>query len=324
MLFPYLSMLFGQIDGDSKTPPETNVPPADAANSGGDQAFSIFGFDLERLTPQLVNYLAAAVGAVVLLLVAWIISGIVSRLIRKSLERTKFDDTLTRFFSRLAKWAVLLLAVLACLSIFGVETTSFAAVIGAAGLAIGLAFQGSLSNFASGVMLLVFRPFKVGDVVRVAGETGKVEEIELFTTTLDTPDNRRIIVPNSAVFGSTIENISHHPHRRADVNVGVDYDADVDAVRAVLEKAVQTVPDQMEDPAPAVVLQELGGSSVDWTVRVWAKAEHFWDVRQATVRAVKLALDEAGIGIPYPQMDVHLDHAPGAPTPPASGEVRRR
>jgi small conductance mechanosensitive channel len=144
-------------------------------------------------------------------------------------------------------------------------------------------------------------------VINVAGQLGTVNEIELFTTTIDTFDNRRIIIPNSAIFGSVIENISHHPRRRADVDVGVDYSADIDRTREVLERAAASVEGVLEDPAPAVILLGLGASSVDWSVRVWANSDKFGAVKQATTRAVKMALDEAGIGIPFPQMDVHLD-----------------
>jgi len=262
---------------------------------------------LKELMPKILECGASAVGALILLLVAWIVAGIANRLVRRSLAKAKFDETLTRFFAKFAWWLVLLTAVIGCLGIFGVETTSFAAVIGAAGLAIGLAFQGTLSNFASGVMLLAFRPFKVGDAVTVAGQTGKVDEIGVFTTTVDTFDNRRFIIPNSAVFGSTIENMTHHPVRRADVDVGVGYDADIDKTREVLERTATCVEGVLGEPAPAVLLLELGASSVNWSVRVWTNKDDFGAVKQATIRAVKMGLDEAGIDISFPQMDVHLD-----------------
>ncbi|MBW2263417.1 MAG: mechanosensitive ion channel family protein, partial [Deltaproteobacteria bacterium] len=184
---------------------------------------------------------------------------------------------------------------------------SFAALIAAAGLAVGLAFQGTLSNFAAGVMLLVFRPFKVGDLVTTAGNLGIVQEIELFTTELSTLDNRKIVVPNGSIFGSVIENLTHNDTRRVDVPVGVEYSADVDETRKVLEAMIPSIPAVLEDPAPQVFLAELGASSVDWQVRVWCKTEDYWDVYQATIRAAKMALDEAKLGIPFPQMDVHLD-----------------
>jgi small conductance mechanosensitive channel len=198
----------------------------------------------------LVDYGSRLVGVLVLLSIAWIVAGWIRRVVRQSLERAKFGATLTVFFSSMSRWLVLLLAVLASLGVFGVETTSFAAIIGAAGLAVGLAFQGVLSNFASGVMLLVFRPFKAGDAVTTAGQTGKIGAIELFTTTLDTFDNRRFVIPNSSIFGSVIENISHHPTRRADVSVGVDYSADIDRTRQILSGAISQLEGVLQDPAP--------------------------------------------------------------------------
>ncbi len=167
--------------------------------------------------------------------------------------------------------------------------------------------QGTLSNLAAGVMLMVFRPFKIDQIVSIAGHIGKVSEITLFTTNIDTLDNRRIIIPNSAVFGSTIENLTHNPIRRVDISVGVEYPADTDRTREVLEAAAKTVPGMINDPAPQVILLNLGDSSVDWQVRVWTKTDDYWDVLDAATRSVKVALDEAGLGIPFPQLDVHLD-----------------
>jgi small conductance mechanosensitive channel len=253
------------------------------------------------------------VGVLVLLLVAWIMAGWFSRLCVRGMAKARIDETLTRFVGSLIRWVIILLALLACVGAFGIPTTSFAAVIGAAGLAIGLAFQGTLSNFAAGVMLLVFRPFNVGDVINAGGQTGTVFSIQLFTVVVDTFDNRRIIIPNGAVFGSTIENITYHPVRRADVDVGCDYSADIDRTREVLTAAAKSVEGGLDDPEPTVFLLGLGASSVDWSVRVWARREDFGAVKQATIRAVKQALDAAGIGIPYPQMDVHLDPATRPP-----------
>jgi small conductance mechanosensitive channel len=216
--------------------------------------------------------------------------------------------------SKLVRWAILLLAALTCLNKFGVETTSFAALIGAAGLAIGLAFQGTLSNFAAGAMLLLFRPYKVGDEVNVAGYSGTVREIELFTTAIDTPDYRRIIVPNSSIFGAVIENVTHHPVRRFNVEVGTAYSADIDETRRVLERAIRTVAAVVANPEPAVVLLELGASSVNWSVRGWAMRDYYGQAKQDVIRAVKIELDAAGIGIPFPQLDLHLDPPPEAET----------
>ncbi len=177
------------------------------------------------------HWILNGVAVLVVLVVAWLLSMWVRRLIHAALTRAKFDATLTKFFAQAARWAILVAAVLIAMRIFGIEATSFAALIAAMGLAIGLAFQGTLSNFAAGVMLLTFRPFKVGDVVEVAGELGIIDEIELFFTQMDTFDNRRVILPNSQIFGNTIENLSHHQVRRADFNVGTAYGADLDQAR---------------------------------------------------------------------------------------------
>ncbi|MBW2460119.1 MAG: mechanosensitive ion channel [Deltaproteobacteria bacterium] len=246
-------------------------------------------------------------GVLIALFVAWVIAGWLSNRVRRALEGRKFDATLTRFFSKMVRYAILIFAGLGCLGVFGIETTSFAAVLAAAGLAVGLAFQGTLSNFASGIMLLVFRPFKVDDFVDAGGVTGTVEEIELFTTVFKTPDNKRVIVPNSAIFGSTITNVTHYPTRRVDIPVGVDYGASTEETRKVLDTVPGKVEGALSDPAPQIFLKSLGGSSVDWVVRVWCNTEDYGDVYQRTISQTKLTLDEAKLGIPYPQVDVHLD-----------------
>jgi small conductance mechanosensitive channel len=260
-------------------------------------------FDVSRLVPFLLDL----VGAIVLLVVTVVVAGWARRATRRALERSRLDATLTRFGGNLARYGVLVLGGLAILSLFGISVASFAAIIAAAAFAIGLAFQGTLSNFSAGAMLLIFRPFRIGDVVSVAGMTGKVVEIDLFTTQFDTPDNRRIVVPNGEIFGSTIENITFHPTRRVDVDVGTDYDADLRTTRTVLEEVASSTEGVLEEPAPQIYLKELGGSSIDWAIRVWADTADYWAVRERITQRAKEALDAAGIGIPFPQMDVHLD-----------------
>jgi len=255
----------------------------------------------------LTNFVPKLVGVFVLFFVAWIVAKWTSKLVRRGLEKASFDKTLTHFFSNLTRYAIILMAVLSCLGAFGVATTSFAAVIGAAGLAVGLAFQGTLGNFAAGIMLLIFRPYKVDDVVSVAGVTGKVIEIALFTTQFDTVDNRRIIVPNGNIFGTTIENISYHEKRRVDVNVGTDYNADIDNTKEILERAAKAVSGSSTEPAPQVVLTDLGDSTINWQVRVWCPSADYFAVKESVTHDVKKALDAANISIPYPQMDLHLD-----------------
>ncbi|MEQ8770869.1 MAG: mechanosensitive ion channel family protein [Phycisphaerales bacterium] len=244
--------------------------------------------------------------AIVLIVAVLLVSGWARGLTTKTLRKAKVEETLARFFGNAIRWTVMLLGGLAILSTFGVNTTSFAAVIAAMGFAIGMAFSGTLGNFASGIMLLVFRPFKVGDVVKAAGVFGTVDEIGMFSTTFDTFQKIRIIVPNGKIFGDTIENITHHPVRRMDVNIGTAYDADIDECRRVLERVCANVAGSVQDPKPQVFLSEFGASSIDWQLRVWANAPDLWTMRENLIRDAKKALDEAGIGIPFPQRDVHV------------------
>ncbi len=245
--------------------------------------------------------------AIILIILVIMVAGWVSKITGKAVRRAKVEETLARFLSNIARYIVLVAGGVAILGTLGVETASFAALIAAVGFAIGMAMSGMLGNVASGVMLLFFRPFKVGDVVSAAGTTGKIFEIGLFTTTFDTPDNRRIIVPNNSIFGGTIENVSHHATRRVAVTVGTEYGSDIDKAREVMLAAAKATEHVLGDPEPAVVLTGLGGSSIDWSVRVWVNSGDFWPVSDALTRNVKVALDEAGIGIPFPQMDVHID-----------------
>jgi small conductance mechanosensitive channel len=247
--------------------------------------------------------------AIVLIIAVIFAAGWIKRLTNKACRKADVEETLARFLSNMVRYLVLFAGGIAILGTLGVETTSFAAVLAAAGFAIGMALSGMLGNVAAGVMLLFFRPFKVGDVVSAGGVTGKVTELGLFTTSFDTPDNRRIIVPNGSVFGGTIENVSFHDTRRVAVSVGTDYGADIDKTREILLATAKSSADVLQDPEPAVVLTGLGGSSIDWSVRVWVNASDFWAVSDQLTRDVKYALDAAEIGIPFPQMDVHIDGA---------------
>lgn len=301
-MIPFLPLLFQ--DGGETV--EEIVDQAGDNGGSGDEGGMLDGL----MTFVQDNWMGAVVGLLAFFAMTLCASW-AARIVRGICGKAKVEETLARFFSKMAKWAVLLIGTLIILGTFGVDTAGFSVILGAMGLAVGMALQGTLGNFASGVMLLIFRPFKVGDVVSAAGVVGKVFEIELFTTVLDTPDNRRIIVPNGAIFGGTIENISHHSTRRCDVAVGTDYGADLDATRAVLDKAAASVAERIEDPGHQIVLASLGDSCIDWKIRVWCNSADYWGCMEATTRAVKMALDEAGIGIPYPQMDVHMDKLEG-------------
>ena len=271
-------------------------------------------FEIEEVILALTRFGLKLIGVLVVIFGAWFVARWAKKAVGKSLGKTKLDLTLIKFFSNMAGWTILVLAVLAALGLFGIQTTSFAALIAAAGLAIGLAFQGTLSNFAAGVMLLTFRPFKVGDSVKIAGEVGKIDEIDLFMTRLDTFDNRRIVIPNSKIFGDKIETMTFHPIRRADVLVGTAYGADLDQTRAVLLAAATATEGGLAEPEPQIVLAGFGASSVDWEVRLWCPTPDFLAVKQALMRSTKQHLDAAGIEIPFPQVDVHLDEGIGAST----------
>lgn len=247
------------------------------------------------------------VKVIVLILVVLILASWARRIVLGASKRAHVEVTLSKFLANMARWGILLLGGITILQTFGIEATSFAAVLAALGFAIGMAMSGTLGNVASGVMLLIFRPFKVGDFINAAGVMGTIDEIGLFTTTLDTPDNRRIIVPNGKIFGDNIENVTFHETRRCDVAVGVDYGANIQQTRETLMKAAQALPQKLDDPEPVVFLNELGDSAVTWAVRVWVNSEDYWAAKQALTELVKNSLDEAGIGIPFPQMDVHLD-----------------
>jgi len=286
--------------------PTSMIVPTDSVTVTTENAIAQVQAKRGHLIELAQTYGPRILGAMIFIVLAWIVSSWLSRLVLKGLVRAKVDVTLAKFLSNIVRWAIIAVAVVAGLGIFGVQTASFAAVIGSAGLAIGLAMQGSLSNLAAGVMLLLFRPFSVGDVVNVAGQSGKVDEIELFSTHLDTPDNRRIIIPNSQVFGSIIENQSHHQTRAAVVNVTIDGSFDLEVTRATLLASARAVTDRLETPAPGVGLVRLNGAGVDWTVSVWCKQGDFGTAQQALAQSVKAALDAAGITGRTPAMLLKL------------------
>lgn len=257
------------------------------------------------------DYLLSAVAFILILVVGRYLARWLRDLIRGGLARPDGDRTLTKFLGNFAYYTIFLLAIFAGLETLGVRTASFVAVLAAAGFAVGFALQGTLANFAAGVMLLVFRPFGVGDYVKISGETGHVHEIQLFFTQLTTKDNRLIIIPNGDVFGSTIENIFANDELRVHCDVGTDYPADIDETREVLLEAARQVDDRIEEKGVQAALKGLGDSSINWEVRIWARPDDYFRLRQELTREVKYALDEADIGIPYPQRDVHLDQVNG-------------
>lgn len=265
---------------------------------------------VERAVNEVVGLLTTygfeVLGAVLMLVVGLWLSGRVGAGVRKGLEKTKrVDATLITFFGSLARYAVMVVTVIAVLNQFGVETTSLVAVVGAAGLAIGLALQGTLSNVAAGVMLLIFRPFKVGDFVEVAGHAATVKELNLFFTVMATGDNVRIIVPNAQIWGGSLKNFSANPTRRVDFVFGISYDADIDKAMALIRSVADADARVHKDPEPFIVVGNLGESSVDLTVRLWVDAGDYWGVKFDVTKIVKQRMDAEGIGIPFPSRTVY-------------------
>ena len=251
------------------------------------------------------------VAGLIIFIVGRMLVKLVTNLLRKLMRRRQMDEMVSGFLCSLIYGLGLTMVVVSAFETMGMETTSFVAVLGAAGLAVGLALQGSLANFASGVLLLVFRPFKQGDYVEVAGTAGVVASQAIFMTTLTTPDNKKIMIPNSEITGGVIVNFSALETRRIDMLVGIGYDDDMGQARDVIRGVLEAESRVLKDPAPVVAVHELGDSSVNLVVRPWVKTSDFWAVRWALTEAIKNRLDEAGITIPYPQRDVHL-HGAGA------------
>ncbi len=254
----------------------------------------------------LIQYGPNIIFAILIFYIGKMIAKLIKRMIIKAMNRGKVDPLIVGFTSSIVYIGMLVFVVVASLGQLGIQTTSFIAILGAAGLAIGLALQGSLANFAAGFLLIIFRPFKEGDVIEAAGVTGKVDVIQVFTTTLKTPDNKTIIIPNASLGNGNITNYSTQDRRRIDLTIGVSYDADLKDVRTILTDIVNKDERIMSDPAPLIVVGELADNSVNFFVRVWVKSEDYWDVYFAANETVKIRLDEAGIGIPYPQRDVHV------------------
>lgn len=256
----------------------------------------------ENLVPYVWNILAALL---VFLIGLWIV-GRLSNWIQTLLGR-RLDSTVARFLGRLVHVVLFLFVVIAALDRLGVQTTSLVAIVGAAGLAVGLALKDSLSNFAAGVMLILFRLFRQGHYVEVAGTAGTVSEIRIFATVLTTADNKVITVPNGKIMAGNIVNYSEKPTRRLDLVFGVAYDADLSQVKRILEEVVAAEERCLPEPAPTIAVSELADSSVNLVCRPWVKTADYWAVKWALTERVKGRFDEAGIAIPFPQMDVHLE-----------------
>ncbi len=265
---------------------------------------------IEAILQQVYEYLAQygfkVIGAIIILLVGRWLAKFISQWIERVLIKSRVDKTLAKFAKNLSNMVMLIFVLIAAMARLGVETAQFAIVLGAAGLAIGLALQGSLSNFASGFLMIIFRPFKVGDFIEAAGVKGTVIEIQLFNTIINTPDNIRAIIPNAQITGGNVLNYTTNGTRRVDLVIGVSYEDDLKKAKRVIEGVLAGDDRVLKDPNPTVAVYELGDSSVNFVVRPWVKSVDYWDAYFDITSKVKLALDENGISIPYPQQDIHL------------------
>jgi small conductance mechanosensitive channel len=244
--------------------------------------------------------------ALIILVIGRWIARAFGRLVQRLMEKRNVDPTLTGFVGNLTFYALFTFVVLAALSRLGIQTTSFIAVIGAAGLAIGLALQGSLANFAAGFMLILFRPFRVGDFIEGAGVSGVVENIQIFTTQLKTPDNKVIIIPNASLTADNIVNWSATGTRRVDLVFGIGYEDDIDKAKDIINEAIAADDRVLKNPAPQVAVSELADSSVNFVVRPWVNTDDYWAVYFDLTEAIKKRFDAAGVSIPFPQRDVHI------------------
>jgi small conductance mechanosensitive channel len=268
------------------------------------------GFDwndvLDMVQSTGVEFGINLVTAIVIFYFGRTVVGLMMRGLNKVMQAQDVDKTLQTFVSNFARMVLLTFVIIAAISAVGIQTTSFIAILGAAGLAIGLALQGSLANFASGVLIIMFRPYKVGDWVEAAGISGSVEEVQLLTTVLKTGDNKKVIVPNSQIMGSIITNYSANDLRRVDMVVGVSYDDDLDKVRNTLEQLVAADDRILDEPACTIAVSELADSSVNFVVRPWAKTTDYSGVKFDLTEAIKKRFDKEGISFPFPQRDIHL------------------
>ncbi len=260
---------------------------------------------VEEIVVFLTKYGLNIIGAVIILIVGRIAANIGKRIIGKLMERSKVDPSVISFFSSLLYYAILAFAVLAALAKFGIQTASFIAVIGAAGLAVGLALQGSLANFAAGVLILILHPFKTGHYIEAAGVAGTVKDIQMFTTTLATPDNIMILVPNGKILNDVIKNISGYDTRRIDLVIGIGYGSNIEKAWQILEDIIKSDDRVLKEPAYTIAVSELADSSVNFIVRPWVKSSDYWATRFDMLKTIKQAFDENEIEIPFPQITVH-------------------
>ncbi|EED35022.1 small-conductance mechanosensitive channel [Luminiphilus syltensis NOR5-1B] len=261
---------------------------------------------LEQYLPLIIDYGTKLFLALVIFYVGRFVVARLVAVVQRVMLARQMDETLVKFLCSILNWVGLLFVVIAALSQVGINTTSLVALLGAAGLAIGLSLQNSLGNFAAGVMLIIFKPFVKGNFIDAGGAMGTVDSIGIFTTVMTTPDNKEIIIPNGAVIGGNITNFSARPTRRVDMVFGISYGDDLREAKTILEEIIAADERVLSEPAPVITVGSLGDSSVNFLVRPWANAADYWGVLWDTTETVKLRFDEAGITIPFPQMEVHL------------------
>jgi small conductance mechanosensitive channel len=261
---------------------------------------------LESVMAFVTTYGLRIVIAILIFVIGKWIAGVVKKLIRRGMEKSEMDPILIGFLSNIAYYLLMVMVVISAISQLGIKTTSFVAVLGAAGLAVGLALQGSLSNFASGVLIIMFRPFKIGDFVEAGGVNGVIDEIGILVTKMHTPDNKGIIVPNSQVMGGHIVNFNAHETRRCDMVFGIGYGDDIDKAKQIIADVIAADDRCLKDPAVTIALSELADSSVNFVVRPWVKASDYWGVFFDTHETIKKRFDAEGVSIPFPQQDVHM------------------
>jgi small conductance mechanosensitive channel len=267
---------------------------------------------IETVTYWVTAYSVKLIVALIILFIGKWLAGKITKLTVKLLEKNRVDITLVHFFDSIIYYTLMIVVIMAAASQLGINTTSFLTIVGAAGLAIGLALKDSLSNFASGVMLIMFRPFKVGDAVNAGGVAGTVDSITLFNTILTTPDNQKVIVPNSSITGNVITNVTANATRRVDLTIGIGYGDDILKAKEILARIVKADERVLETPAPTIAVAALADSSVNFVVRPWVKTSDYWAVYFGLTEKIKLTFDAEGISIPFPQSDVHIYHETGA------------
>ena len=295
-------------DGAEAAAEEASAAEPGALDELTDVPMDVEGFQrwLDTAKEKLIDFLPQLIAAIAILVIGWLVVKIITAIVRKTLNKSRLEPTLTNFLTSVLNMALMAFVLISAITKLGVNTASFVALLGAAGFAVGFAMQGSLSNFAAGVMLMIFRPMRVDDLVEAGGVLGTVAEIGVFATTINTLENKKAIVANSTITGGNIINYSANGNLRVDMTFGIAYEADMDQAIAIMSRILEEDERVLKDPAPTVACSEHGESSVNFVCRPHVHPDHYWDVWFDTHKKVKEAFDQAGIGIPFPQRDVHM------------------